>query len=156
MTGRGDREAALELLRRSVDLRIDGEGRWFHDGEPFVHPRLIAFFNRGLDLHPESGEPVLRVGDTWCYVHADDTPFVVRRLTEDAGVLRVVLNTEEALPLAVDAFERRGDHFYVRLDERRVARLDRATHNGLWEVLDEGADGRLTLYGRPVRTSLTG
>jgi hypothetical protein len=39
-------------FRRSIDLRLDAEGRWFHEGDPFVHAGLIAVFNRGIDVLP--------------------------------------------------------------------------------------------------------
>lgn len=119
--------ARLEAMRRSVDLRLDGEGRWYHDGQPFEHPGLIAAFDRGLDVHEDTGEPILRIGDRWCYVRADDTPFVVRRLRVDGDTLSATLNTGETLPVPADAFEQGGEHLYLHLSPRRRARLDRAT-----------------------------
>ncbi len=145
-----DRAALLELMRRSLDLRIDGEGRWHHDGERFRHPRLVAFFDRGIDLHPDSNEPILRVGDSWCYVVADDTPFLVRHLELTGDELVARLNTGERLSLPHDALESREGHIYARLDPRRMARLDRTTHNGLVGLLDEGPDGAPTIGGRWV------
>ena len=64
----------LDRRRRSIDLRLDREGRWWHDGQPFDHPRLIDAFNRGLALHEESREPILRVGTQWCYIRCCEDP----------------------------------------------------------------------------------
>lgn len=140
--------AKLEVFRRSVDLRVDAEGHWFHDGVRFEHPRLIELFSRGLDLHPDTGEPILRVDGKWCYVRADDTPFVVRALRLEGGALVARLNTGERVELADDALRARDDHVYAQLDDRREARLDRATQNGLGALLDDTADGELRIGAR--------
>ncbi len=142
--------AKLEVFRRSVDLRVDAEGHWYHDGVRFEHERLITLFSRGLDLHAQTGEPILRVGDKWCYIQADDTPFVVRALKLQGDALVARLNTGEQVSLAVDALSARDDHLYARLDERRHARLDRATQNSLGELLDEDEDGGLRVATRWV------
>lgn len=131
----------LEKYRRSLDLRLDGEGRWFHEGQPFEHPRLIEAFDAGIDIHPETGEPILRLGDKWCYIRADDTPFVVRRLVEGDGGLVAHLNNGERLPVPADAFEATDAHVYLRLAPRRRARLGRTVQNGLADRLEETPDG---------------
>lgn len=134
--------ARLETLRRSVDLRLDREGRWFHEGAPFEHQGLISAFNRGLDVHDETGEPILRVGSRWCYIAADDSPFLVRGWRRNGEGLTALLNTEERLPVPDGGFEQVGDDVYVALAPRRRARLDRTARQGLVEwLIEEG--GRL-------------
>ncbi|MEZ4474514.1 MAG: hypothetical protein R3F60_27735 [bacterium] len=137
-----DFAARLEQLRRSVDLRLDREVHWFHEGEPFEHPRLIALFDRGIDAHPETGEPIVHIGDRWCYVRADDTPFIVRRLELAEDGFFAHLNNGERWAVPAAGFEARGDHVYVQLDaaRHRWARLDRATQSRLWGDLDADAD----------------
>lgn len=130
--------AKLETLRRSVDLRLDREGRWYHEGEIFEHPRLIALFDQGIDAHPESGEPIVHIGDKWCYFHAEDTPFIVRRLEATADGLLAHLNNGERFPIPAEGFEAAGDFVYVQLTPSRRARLDRDAQNQLWGWLVEG------------------
>ena len=67
---------ALDLMRRSMPLRIDEEERWFHDDEPFRHTRLAAVFSAGLDLEASSGEAIVRIGDRFCYIECAGTPFI--------------------------------------------------------------------------------
>lgn len=129
--------AQLETMRRSVDLRLDAEGRWYHQGQPFEHARLIAAFDRGLDVHEDTGEAILRLGGRWCYVQADDTPFVVRRLRLEGDTLSATLNTGETLPVPAQGFEQSNGHLYTRLTPRRRARLDRAAHARLGDWLVE-------------------
>lgn len=130
--------AKLEQLRRSVDLRLDREGRWYHEGEAFEHARLIALFDRGIDAHPETGEPIVHIGERWCYFAADDTPFIVRRLESTPEGLVAQLNNGERHPVPAAGFEVAGDFVYVQLAPHRRARLDRATQSRLWGWLDEG------------------
>lgn len=142
------RPAHLEALRRSLDLRMDAEGRWWHDGQPFAHPRLTALFDRGVDLHPDTGEPILRVDDTWCYFRADDTPFQVRRLALTGDTLTATLNNGQQLALGPGArFEVDGDHVYLTAAPRRRARLTRQAQAALADWLDEDEDGPVVCVG---------
>lgn len=145
--------ARLDQLRRSLDLRMDHEGRWYHEGERFEHPRLIALFDRGIDAHPESGEPIVHIGDKWCYFTADDTPFIVRRLESTPETLVAHLNNTEIHPIPASGFESEGDFIYVQLTENRRARLDRDSQNQLWGWLEEGPPiEAVTTTGRwPIR-----
>lgn len=146
--------ATLEKMRRSVDLRLDFEGRWHHEGEIFEHARLTALFNKGIDSHPDSGEPIVHIGDRWCYFVADGTPFIVRRLesTDDAFIAH--LNNGEAHPIPAAGFEAVDDFIYVQLAENRRARLDRNAQNQLWGWLAEGDEAVVvTPVGRwPIRS----
>jgi hypothetical protein len=147
----------LEMLRRSVDLRLDAEGRWFHDGDPFEHARLTELFDRGLDVHPETGEAIVHVGDRWCYVRADDTPFVVVRIERDTPEgPSALLNNGERHPLPPDALETPdGAVVYAVLAPNRRARIGRRVWNALADDVVEVEAGTLAvaLAGRlfPIR-----
>lgn len=149
----------LEAMRRGIDLRLDSEGAWWHEGAPFAHAGLIAAFNRGLDVHPETGEAILRVGDRWCYVKCEGTPFLVRRLVPGANGLQATLNTGETYPVPPEGFITRGAHVYVRLAPKREARLNRATQARLAEWLIDGPDGlqvKTATGAWPVRVTEAG
>lgn len=136
----------LDALRRSVDLRLDFEGRWYHEGEPFEHARLIELFNRGIDAHPETGEPIVHIGERWCYFTAADTPFIVRRLEANDGGLVAHLNNFERWPVPAEGFVAQGDHVYVQLTPQRRARLGRDAQNRLWGWLN--ADDEIQIGDR--------
>lgn len=142
--------ATLEKMRRSVDLRLDFEGNWYHEGEIFEHERLIALFNKGIDSHPDSGEPIVHIGERWCYFKADDTPFIVRRMESSPDALLVELNNGETHPVPPTGFEAVGDYIYVQLTEDRRARLDRGRQNQLWGWLvdEDGSAVVVTASGR--------
>jgi len=134
----------LEAFRRSVPLKIDERGQWWHNHEPFTHKRLIKLFNRGLDWYAPSedelyglenqrqtppdlvrvppGEAILRVGDRWCYVTCEVTPFLIMKLSaQPDGMLMATLNTEERYPLG--ALSLRGEVIFSTLSPKRFARF---------------------------------
>jgi len=147
--------AELDLLRRSVDLRIDAEGRWWHEGEPFSHPRLIAYFNRQLGWR--EGEATLTIGERWCYVRCDLTPFLILKieLEEGAEPLWAQLNNGERLPLK--GLSLKGDVLFAQLSDTRPARLSRHAQAqcGAWLTEREGGSGYELLFrGRSWPISL--
>ncbi len=119
------REKALEMLRRSVPLRLDRQGHWFHSGEPFRHPGIIRVFDQGIDVDPASGEGILRVGDRWCYVDCDQTPLIARTLILDEFGGHFGLNNGQSVSVdAVDFFAHEGE-LAIRMDVIRWAWLSR-------------------------------
>ena len=142
----------MDDFRRNIDLRLDADGRWFHDGQPFTHAGLIALFNRGIDVHPETGEPILRVAAQWAYIRCDDVPFLVRSVRVVGERLRVVLNTEAEVDCAPDAV-RAGPAgvLYVELGTHRRARFGRAAQASLADCLEESAAEGVVLHVGHVR-----
>ena len=134
---------ALETKRRSIDLRLDREGRWWHDGRLFEHPRLIQAFNRGLALHPDSREAILRVGSQWCYIKVEDTPFIAHRARFVANQLTATLNTEETVLIPKRSLSSVADSIYALLPDGRLIRFDRAALATLAESLHQSPEGYL-------------
>jgi hypothetical protein len=138
----------LARLRRSSGLSIDAQGRWWHEGEPFLNERLIALFDRGLGWSAEEGDPLrgeatLTVGSQWCYVGCDRTPFLVRRLVErgeaEGGGLWAALNTGARAEVRAVWLE--GEVLFVSLaGAAPVARLSRHAQSQCaeWLVADGG------------------
>jgi hypothetical protein len=99
-------EAAIERLRENSHIRLDREGRFWHEGGLVEHPRVAEAFHRGLGRAPD-GRATLRVGPTWCYIEVEDTLYQARRaLCESTPaeelsscLLRLDDGTEELLPL---------------------------------------------------------
>ena len=107
----------LEELRRSSQISIDRQGRWWHEKVSFEHPRILAALNAGLSwtMTDESsevtepqhcfdswmGDATVQLGSQWCYVECDLTPFLVMSLRIDPQVKSIValLNNHERWPL---------------------------------------------------------
>ena len=89
-----------------ADLRIDGEGRWFANGKPVIHEKILSLFRRSLVR--EGDMYLIRVGDEVNPVTVEDAPLRVRGL--------YIENTAEGL-----------DIIRLVLDDGRTADLDPAT-----------------------------
>ena len=145
---------ALELMRRSVPLRIDKEGRWFHDGSPFRHVRLADVFSAGLDLHPETGEAIVRVADRFCYIECAGTPFLVTQLNAAVTPAQATLNSGEVRGLKGAVFFEFEHHLAVEWSDGRWARLSRGVYARLADHLEShGGDYVIVLAGQryPIR-----
>jgi hypothetical protein len=74
------------------ELRIDREGRWFHEGIEIVREDIRNYFSRHL-VQDEDGGYSIRIGQDECPVIVEDAPFIVARVTEDpGGTLTLLLN----------------------------------------------------------------
>lgn len=91
--------AELENYRRSLDLRIDGNGQLLHEGHPVAHPGVRQALLDGLDLLP-NGEACIRIGAQWAYVQCAFTPFVVQRAEILPDGVRLRLNTGRTVHVA--------------------------------------------------------
>jgi uncharacterized protein len=63
---------------RESSIRLDAEGRFFHEGSPVDHPGLARAMASWISRHPDNGRWVLENGYDWCYVTIDDVPLWVR------------------------------------------------------------------------------
>ena len=63
------------------ELRIDREGRWFHEGVEITHERTLTLFSRSL-TRDASGGYWVEVGRERAPVVVEDTPYVIRRIEE--------------------------------------------------------------------------
>ncbi|MFO0675614.1 MAG: hypothetical protein U0169_03710 [Polyangiaceae bacterium] len=88
---------APEGRSRESTIRLDGEGRFFHDGEAVEHPKLAAAMHAWIARHPDDGRFILTNGYDWTYFTVDDAPYFVRalRVEPERVVLRLSDDTEE-------------------------------------------------------------
>lgn len=71
-------EAVPFKLTRESRIRIDREGRVWHEGERVDNPRLAHALASWIDWDSSAARWILRNSVDWCYVTVDDTPYVVR------------------------------------------------------------------------------
>lgn len=83
---------------RESSIRLDGEGRFWHDGERITHPGVAAAMHCWIGRHPGDGRYVLTNGYDWTYFTVDDAPYFVRALRAEPERLVLILSdaTEEA------------------------------------------------------------
>lgn len=156
-------DVLAELARGGDDcgtppMRIDREGRWWHEGRPIPRPELVRLFATTLWRAPDGRHWLLTPYER-IPVEVEDSPFLVVGLeTEGEGAKRtirlrtnidgeVVLDDEHPLVTRPD---RTGTPVpYVRLDRGLEARLTRPVYYELAEIaLRDGGEERPGVWSR--------
>jgi uncharacterized protein len=128
--------------REDSGLLLDRELRWFHDGEPVLHPRIVELFNESL-VPTDDGRFQLKVGGDWAYVTVEDAAYRVTGLdvTETRLFLRLSDKTGEPLDPSTLALESDGV-LSVRVKQGLAkARFSRQAQVALGALLEESASG---------------
>jgi len=137
-------DAEIEKLRQS-GIRLDGEGRFWHEGAEVTHHGMRAAFWRWLDRNPD-GRWVLRLDDKrFVYLDVDDAPYVARsaRWDGDRAIVRLSDDSEEEL--AYDTLHLRDSgQPYCIVKGRFPARIATSAWHTLAARID---DGRLHARG---------
>lgn len=140
----------IERLRQS-GIRLDGDGRFWHEGAEVTHHGLRAAFWRWLDRNPD-GRYVLRLDERrFVYLDVEDAPFVVRSLRwqDERAWMRLSDDSEEELDYG-SLHLRDGRTPYCRVKGRFDARLSTAAWGELAAHIDSDglhAAGRVFSLG---------
>jgi hypothetical protein len=83
---------------RESTIRLDAEGRFWHEGRPVEHAGLAAGLHAWISRHPDDGRYVLNNGYDWSYFTVEDAPFRVQALRVEPERVVLLLSdvTEEA------------------------------------------------------------
>jgi hypothetical protein len=124
-------------------MRIDAEGRWWHEGRPIARPALARLFARLLRREAD-GRHVLVTPVEMLDIDVDDAPLIASEV-ESEGVgkartlcLRLALlddwvTVDSSHPIRMEEGER-GPRPYLDLDHRLSARIDRPAYYALAEL----------------------
>lgn len=138
---------APEGRSRESSIRLDREGRFWHDGARVEHPGMQRAFASWIDRHPDDGRFILTNGWDWTYFSVDDVPFFVHSLRVEPGRVTLLLSdgSEESLdPTTVCVGD--NDAVYVRVkDGRFEARFSPEAQTRLAPLLSETPGGELVL-----------
>jgi hypothetical protein len=129
---------------RESRIRLDGEGRFWHEEALVDRPALRAALHRWISRHPDDGRYILENGYDWCYFTVDDVPCFVVGLhaTADAVMLTLADGSEEPLDPAT-LREGAGGALYARVKANTPggafdAKLTRAAQAALLPLVVEG------------------
>lgn len=119
------------VSKEESEIVLSEKGEWFHQGEPFENPKIIAFFHRAI-RKDAGGEYYLynAYGDKEenVYFEVEDTAYFVKRVRfdEQKGVFHGKLNNDTEVELDLTTLEEdsRGV-MYCRVLEDDRARLDK-------------------------------
>ena len=149
---------APEGASRESTIRLDADGRFFHEGALVEHPGLATAMHTWIRRHPDDGRFILSNGYDWTYFTVEDAPFLVRRVERDGA--RVWLHLSDETREEWDpgsSFIGEGGALYARVKARLdgrpfVARFTRHAQASLEPLLVEvGGEPAVDLAGRIVR-----
>lgn len=134
---------------RESTIRLDADGRFWHDGARVDHPALEAALHTWIARHPDDGRPILTNGYDWCYFRVDDAPYVVRALRTGGDRATMLLSDGSEEPLDPAALRvGRADAVYARVKRAAggfEARFSRHAQSQLAPLLVETEDGALAV-----------
>jgi hypothetical protein len=137
---------------RESTIRLDTEGKFWHDGARVDHLALEKALHGWIALHPDDGRFILTNGYDWTYFKVDDAPYTVRSLRVLPDAVTLVLSDESEEPLAPETLRvGKGDALYAKVKNGKFeARFSRHAQTALAPILHEEKPGtlRLTVGGR--------
>lgn len=142
---------------RQTGIRLDREGRFWHEGEEITHEGFRRALLRWLD-RLEDGRPILRLDERrYAYVDVDDTELLARGARWDGDRLILALNDGTEEELAYDTLRVRPDHSLVCdvRGGRLAARVTTAAYQVLSQRVVETAGGGFALDAAGARHPLT-
>ncbi len=135
---------------RESTIRLDRNGRFWHDGEIVDHKPLASAFAQWIARHPDDGRLILTNGYDWTYFTVDDVPYFVDslRIAGGSAILRLFDGTEEALdPTTLSVGK--DDVVYARVKGGRFdARFSRHAQTELGPLLVSGEPPTLRVGDR--------
>jgi len=137
---------------RESRIRLDSEGRFWHEGQPVTHSGMARAFASWIARHPDDGRYILSNGYDWSYFEVEATPMFVESVRFDDGrpVLCLFDGSEELLdPQALWIGERDALHTRVKGGEFE-ARFQPSAQVALGPLLvtDESGEAAIELFGR--------
>ncbi len=90
---------------RESTIRLDRDGRFWHDGEPIDHDQMAAAFAAWIRRHPDDGRFILTNGYDWTYFTVDDVPFFIRSVSAVGAGLEIDLSDGTREPLDASTLE---------------------------------------------------
>lgn len=125
--------------REDSGLKVDRQGRWWHDDELVEHPNIIEAFNQGLRVM-EDGRYQLHFGNDWCFVQVEGCAFTAVAVDEGAGgrlSIRLSDRTAEWLDLPSLSLDEEGVLTVKVKEGRAQARFSREAQFQLAERMEE-------------------
>lgn len=128
---------------RETNIRRDDQGRWYAEGQPLEHPKLVRAFDRWLD-RAEDGRYCLRNDINWAYVAIEGPPLFVRTVTLEPNALPLLTLSDDRSERLVPQTLRQGPDGALYCDARDgsfAARFDRHAMQQLEPLLREDDQG---------------
>jgi len=152
-------EEILEILRQGGqmdEIRLDKDGNWFHNGQPFTNKKIIEFFNRSINITADGTHVIHYDRYTYPIVVEDAPVFVTGVWFKGFGKweqIHLNLSTGGTELLDIHSIYYKNATLYCRVcGGRLIAKFRHSPFYHLLERLDE-VDGSfyLTLCGEKIQ-----
>ncbi len=146
----------LELGETIDEIRLDRDGNWFHNGQPFTNKKIIDFFNRSINV-TRDGTYVIHY-DKYTYpIVVEDAPLFVTGVWHKGfgkwEKITINLTNGAAELLDIHSLYYKNNTLYCRVAAgRMIAKFRNSPFYHLMERLDE-VDGSyyLALCGEKIQ-----
>lgn len=141
----------IEKLRRT-GIRLDAQGRFWHEGEEITHRGFHLALLRWLDRLPD-GRPILRLdSERFAYVDLEDAALLVVSARRVGESIIIKLNDESEEQLLYNSLEiGAGDALYCLVKGGRLdARITTPAYYVIAESVTEEANGFTIRIGGQV------
>jgi hypothetical protein len=128
---------------RSIGLRLDRNGRFWHEGVEVTHPRLRQALLRWLDVRDDGRDLVRLDAQRYAYVDVEDAHLRAVSARWDGDRVRLVLDDDTDEELAYDTLAAGPDDaLYCRVRGGKLrARLTTAAVRALEQRIEEVPGG---------------
>ena len=132
------------------EIFLDKEGRWFHNGQPFLNEKIIDFFNKSINVTAD-GQYVIHYSNFTYPIRVEDTPLFVTgvRFEGFGSFERIFINLSdgECEELNINTlYYGANNALYCRVKNGKMpARFMRSPSFYILERLEEEQDGSYSL-----------
>ena len=135
-----------------IDIRIDAEGRWFHEGGEITRPAMVRAFS-SLLMRDAGGQHWLATPHEKLSIEVEDAAFIAVDVKQENGALAFRLGTDDLVLAGPDnPILARGDPdcpaLYLSVRHGTEARLNRSTYGQLIEIAHATGDLSVTSQGK--------
>jgi uncharacterized protein len=148
---------------RESTIRLDGAGRFLHEGEPVEHEGVARAMHTWIARHPIDGRFILVNGYDWTYFTVDDVPFFVEALAGTHEAPELALSDGTVEPWRADDLYEGDDaalYTWVKHDVAGgpfLAKFAASAQLGLERFLEEReGDPVVVVRGQPIAVGRRG
>jgi hypothetical protein len=142
-------EAMIEQMR-TIGLRLDRAGTFWHQGAPVTHARLHTALLHWLDVL-DDGRDIVRLDDKrYAYVEIEDAHLRARSAHWQGDRCFVLWDDDEDRELDYGSLRQAADHaLYVRAHDRLRGRIAGPAYHAVAEhIVEDGTGYALEAAGR--------
>jgi hypothetical protein len=130
------------------EIKIDKDGLWYYNGAHMFRKDILSVFFQNLKID-ECGKYLIELGQERCYLHVEDTVFVVLAVCKthlsgnDCERIEIILSDDSCETLEMNSLRVGKDNvLYCRVKEGEFdARFSRKSYYQLAEFIEQAENG---------------